>query len=185
MSNKILVFAIVSVLTISCTNSAARYEKMINYVVRDSSLAGNLMYADHPEGEKNIRDGNFKYSVHSLMNSSMFDYKNSSCFAKVENSKKVISTLMSSLNTRNKDLKKYSSADTASVHLFFTESVANVQGLAVFYRSPNTYNYSYDLLYNKPLDFIWDRNRGVFYLFTFDKNTAHIKNVCKEIVVNE
>lgn len=168
----------------SCIKSMTPEKEMIEFAISDSTLYQDLMIYGPKSDFVKVKEGKFKYSVHNLLNSSMIDYNRSDCFAEMDVSGKAVDILKSQgLNKFNYDLSKLSQSDSAIVHLFFTERVQNLRGLAVLYRDKNKVPIAD--INSDPLTFVWDMNRGRFYLFKFKEGTMTIESVCKEIILNE
>ena len=174
----------VGVFLLSCSEIMNTEIEMIEFAISDSTLYQDLIIDGSRSDVDKIKEGKFEYSVHDLVNSSMIDYNRSDCFAEMDPTGKAIVNLKEQgLNKLNHELSKLSQSDSAIVHLFFTERVQNLQGLAVFYRDRNIVPIAN--IYSDPLTFVWDMNRGRFYLFKFEEGTMAIKSVCKEVIINE
>ena len=168
---------------VGCNRDMNTEQKMIEYVLSDSTLYLDFIFEGSKTDYDEIRKGSYRYSVHSLINSSMIDYQRSSCFSKMDSNGDMIKVLENRLNKTDNDLVKLSYSDSAIVHFFFTERIDDLKGVAAFYLDWT--KFPKEDVYSDPLSFIWDMNRGRFYLYEFKKGTDEIMEVCKETIINE
>jgi hypothetical protein len=156
----------------SCHIDSDPYERMIRFMLADSTLIDELTCSDC--------DKVTHYSVHDKLY--IWDFEATQCSPLLENHSETMVYWMESRSSVNIDLPRYSSAPIADFHVFFNERVGGLQAMFVFYREAGDHRPYYDteIMYERPFDIIWRFNQGVMYLFEFDSKTDRLQLLCRE-----
>lgn len=151
-----------------------RYERVIQYVKNDSTLSKGLYLEEAKNDLSKLEEGMFDYLVHSQVVNEVLKEDAGYCLVDLGASASVLDYYKSASNYIDSSLTKYSSSETANVHMFFTDSTNDYLGVSVFYFEGE--NISEKL---KEYPYIWYTNHGIFYLFKFSNGTDTIEKACK------
>lgn len=165
---------LLAILIIGCTEAEDPYRQMIGYMLDDTTLI-------HELGCDNC-DQITDFSVHPVVN---FGWGELLCLNADINAIKIEDYWHENRYKNKPELKRYSTAEIADYHVFFNERVDNIQAMFVFYREAidNKPYYTVQLLYNRPMDIIWQNNVGVMYVFQFNDDTGKVELLCREMQI--